>query len=118
MIAKVIEIARDFSKFPGPRYRVHGNFSGEEFRDEVLAAALRTEIDNDSVLTVVLDDVAGYGSSFLEEAFGGLLRAGFSKQDLDRHLQIVARTSRFRHHAVRAREYIEEEAARQVQELH
>lgn len=111
-MSKVIEVAEKFSRTPGPRYKIHGDFSGEEFRDSYLVGALRSAIDQDSVLTVVLDDVAGYGSSFLEEAFGGLLRHGFTKDQVDKHLRIEARTSRFKHHAIAAYEYIEEEAAR------
>ena len=35
------------------------------------------------------DDVAGFGSSFLEEAFGGLVREeGMTKEFLDKHLLI------------------------------
>lgn len=117
-MARIIEIANDFTKFPGPRYRIHGDNSGEEFRDQVLVDALRAAIAAGARLTVILDDVAGYGSSFLEEAFGGLLRVGFTKDDLDRHLQILARTDRFKHHAVRAQEYIAEEATRQLEKLH
>jgi len=109
---RVIEIAEEFSRFPGPRYKQHGDFSGEEFREEILVPALRAAKDQDSVLIVVLDDVAGYGSSFLEEAFGGLIRAGFSREELDKHLRIEARTSRFKHHAVRAATYIKEAAGR------
>lgn len=108
----MLHIAEAFSRFPGPRYKIHGDFSGEVFRDEYLSHALRAAIDQNTTLTVVLDDVAGYGSSFLEEAFGGLLRHGFTKDEVDGHLEIVARTPRFQHHALRARSYIEDEAAR------
>ncbi|WP_321384034.1 DUF4325 domain-containing protein [Rhizobium sp.] len=106
-----IEVSQDFTRYPGPRYREHGDFSGEQFREEVLKKALRSAIDANSVLVVVLDDVAGYGSSFLEEAFGGLIRHGFSKHDLDNHLQIVANTDRFKHHERRAKAYIDEAAS-------
>jgi hypothetical protein len=38
---------------------------------------------------VVIDDVEGYGSSFLEEAFGGLVRKGhFSAETLREKLKI------------------------------
>lgn len=117
-MSDVIEIATRFSRYPGPRYQAHGENSGEEFRATVLEPALRTAIQNRTVLTVVLDDVAGYGSSFLEEAFGGLLRHGHTKAELDAHLKIVARTARFQHHALRARTYIEDEAKRQVEKTH
>jgi hypothetical protein len=38
---------------------------------------------------VVLDNTAGYGSSFLEEAFGGLVRAGIAKRDLSELLVLI-----------------------------
>ncbi len=60
---------KDFSKFPGPRFSELGDFSGEDFRDNHLIPAL----EKDDV-EVNLDGVFGYGSSFLEEAFGGLVR--------------------------------------------
>jgi len=117
-MSNLIEIAREFSRYPGPRYRQHGDFSGEQFREELLIPALRRAIAGNDLLTVVLDDVAGYGSSFLEEAFGGLLRSGFRKAELDRHLRIIARTPRFQHHALRAQSYITDEASRSIAKAH
>ena len=48
------------------------------------------------MVTVVMDGVAGYGPSFLEEAFGGLVRKeGFDKQSLESRLKLVtARSNR------------------------
>lgn len=63
---------KDFTKFPGPRYAELGAYSGEEFRDTILYPAFITE---DSI-SVNFDGVFGYGSSFLEESFGGLVRKG------------------------------------------
>lgn len=41
------------------------------------------------VVRVKLDGVSGFGSSFLEEAFGGLVRVeGFSPDDLKKRLEI------------------------------
>jgi hypothetical protein len=113
-----IAVARDFTRYPGPRYRNSGPYSGEQFRDEVLVPKLREAISVAGRVIVDLDDVAGYGSSFLEETFGGLVRLGFSKEELDEHLIIVARSPQFRHHAVRAREYIEEAAGRSLALAH
>ncbi|WP_335918322.1 STAS-like domain-containing protein [Shewanella algae] len=64
---------RDFSKFPGPRYIKLGPYSGEEFRDNHLIPFIQ---NTDGQFGVDLDGVIGYGSSFLEEAFGGLVRKG------------------------------------------
>lgn len=78
---RVIKVS-DFSKFPGPRYKKLGKFSGEEFRESVLIPAISDGVDD---LEINLDGVFGYGSSFLEEAFGGLVRAGI-KADTMRKL--------------------------------
>ncbi len=62
---------KDFSVFPGPRTKELGENSGEAFRDDILIPAIR-ECEQ---VRVNLDGVFGYGSSFLEEVFGGLVRA-------------------------------------------
>lgn len=61
---------KDFSTTPGARYRHLGKASGEEFRDDVLVPAF----EKDKTLIINLDGVRGYGSSFLDEAFAGLVR--------------------------------------------
>lgn len=61
----------EFTKYPGPRYINLGSNSGEKFREEYLITALKES----SEISVNLDGVLGYGSSFLEEIFGGLVRA-------------------------------------------
>jgi hypothetical protein len=103
---RTLSVSKDFTRYPGPRYRKNGEFSGQQFREEKLIPELRGAIEAGDLLTVILDDVAGYGSSFLEEAFGGLVREGFSVTDLEDHLRIVADTSRFKHHKKRAETYI------------
>ncbi|BCK06403.1 TPA: STAS-like domain-containing protein [Vibrio cholerae] len=64
---------KEFTKFPGARYKHLGPYSGEEFRDEKLIPAIE---QNGKELIVNLDGVFGYGSSFLEEIFGGCIRKG------------------------------------------
>lgn len=63
----------EFSEFPGPRYESLGPSSGEGFRKQVLLKNIATDGGN---FSVVLDGAYGYGSSFLDEAFGGLIRDG------------------------------------------
>ncbi len=65
-----INIARDFSRLPAGRFRADGPYSGERFREELL----RKPLDSGADLVIVFDGARGYGSSFLEEAFGGLVR--------------------------------------------
>lgn len=69
----------DFTEFPGPRYEKIGEFSGARFRDEVLIEAIK--LHGPDNIAVDLDGTAGYGSSFLEEAFGGLVRSNVIKPE-------------------------------------
>jgi len=80
-----IDIASEFSVTPAGRFYSDGPDSGERFRDEFLVPALRSS----EPLTIRIDGTAGYGSSFLEEAFGGLVRGGFDKEELVKRLDIV-----------------------------
>ena len=69
-----VSVAQDFSVTPGPRYKEEGDFSGEEFRDEVLEGKYQEAREANAKLDVNLDGTLGYGTSFLEEVFGGLAR--------------------------------------------
>lgn len=75
---KIIYI-KEFSKYPGPRYESLGENSGEKFRDSFLIPAM---MENDAI-SVDFDGVFGYGSSFLEEAFGGLVRKGVDRNKVE-----------------------------------
>ena len=85
MSTQVISIAKDFSPTPAGRYRSDGPFPGEKFRDDLLLPALRRDAEH---VTVELDGTAGFGSSFLEEAFGGLVRCGINPATLRQRLKI------------------------------
>ena len=105
MNTKTINIAEDFSRYPSGRYVSDGLFSGEEFRNDILAPALK---DNDKVI-VILDGVNGYPSSFTEEAFGGLVREGlFDKEQLDEKLEIEYTNQVYRSYALEIKEYIDD----------
>ena len=83
-----ISIAKDFSNVPIGRYKTDNKFSGENFRDQLLEPKLR-ELTEGEKLTVDIREIEGYGSSFLEEAFGGLVRKGyFTKEELHEKLKI------------------------------
>ncbi|EGT0642947.1 STAS-like domain-containing protein [Citrobacter braakii] len=56
---------------PGPRFNSLGPSSGEDFRGWIVK-----ELKRSHDLTIDLDGTEGYGSSFLEESFGGLIREG------------------------------------------
>ena len=67
-------VALEFSKTPGPRYIKEGEFSGELFRKNILLPKLIEAINKNEKLLIDLDGTAGFGTSFLEESFGGLIR--------------------------------------------
>ena len=76
-----------FSRYPFGRYEEDGPYSGEVFRKKILLPAFRK--DND-IVEVILDGARGLGSSFLEEAFGGLVREGIPAADVHRRLKVVS----------------------------
>lgn len=67
----VINVASQFTRTPGGRYKTDGRFSGEEFREKILEPAYRSGAQE---IVVNFDGVLGLSASFLEEAFGGLVR--------------------------------------------
>lgn len=81
-----INIARDFSKYPAGRFTKDGPFSGEYFRKKFL----EPNIEKYDTIVIQLDGARGYGSSFLEEAFGGLVRKGYSPTLVKKKIEIQA----------------------------
>ena len=61
-----LSIARDFSPTPGPRTRREGDFSGEQFLDELLKPKFIQARDSNESLVVDFDGAVGYATSFLE----------------------------------------------------
>lgn len=80
-----INVAKQFTRLPGARYIRLGPYSGEEFREKFLVEPLRAG----KSVVVELDGVRGYGSSFLEEAFGGVVRQlGLTVEDAQSRLLV------------------------------
>lgn len=78
----MIRIAQDFTEFPGGRYPEDGDGNGTTFREKFLLPA----INRKQKTTIVLDGTRGYPSSFLEEAFGGLIRQGITADQISEYL--------------------------------
>lgn len=98
---------RDFAPSPGGRFVSDGEYSGEWFREEILAPALRKASTESEALVVILDGTSGYGSSFLEEAFGGLIRLKrATPSDVREYLKIEANSPLYRPYKVLAEKYI------------
>lgn len=69
-----ISVADDYTKRPGGRFISDGEYSGQDFRERLLLPKYMEAKREGEKLCVNLDGGYGYGSSFLEEAFGGLVR--------------------------------------------
>lgn len=95
----------DFSEFPGPRYRKLGPNSGEDFRETVLAPAIMQQGGD---ITIDLDGTAGYGSSFLDEAFGGLVRTGQATPSQARQISENLKCKDDPSYILEIRDYIED----------
>lgn len=98
-----ISIARDFSEYPAGRYEDDGDYNGTKFRKVHLVPPLNDQ----KILKVIFDGVAGLGSSFLEEAFGGLVREeGMTEAFLDEYLQLSTSEEDLEDFVELARKYI------------
>lgn len=87
----ILNISKDFSRCPGARFRSEGDYSGEEFREELLSPYIHDALNQGVKLKIVLDGSAGYSTAFIEESFGGLIRNdGFSLDDLMKTLIFVS----------------------------
>lgn len=107
-MSSTIRIAKDFSDVPSGRFLADGDFNGQKFREEWLVPLL----EKDEVVDVVFDDAEGYGSSFLEEAFGGLVRMhGYTREFLAKHLRLVAQSLTGQRYKRIAQSFIDEALA-------
>lgn len=67
-----IVILKDFTDSPGARYRDDGDFSGQEFLEDLLLPKFEEAVTGNYKLLVDVDGVWGYPSSFLSGSFGKL----------------------------------------------
>lgn len=106
MATSRILLATEFSPFPAGRYYTDGPNSGERFREEFLVPALKRS----EPVVIELDGTLGFGSSFLEEAFGGLVRVhGYTAAELKALLDLKCSVSTY---TKRVWQYIDEEDER------
>ncbi|EMY60651.1 STAS-like domain-containing protein [Leptospira terpstrae] len=86
---EVVLKIKEFSITPGTRHIDEGPFSGEEFRINVLTDKYREAKNNNKKLLIDLDGTIGYGTSWLEEAFGGLARE-WDKEDILSRISFIS----------------------------
>ena len=81
------KVATEFYKRPLGRNRNQGTYTGEAFREDHLVPLLK-RLSPGEKLSLDFTGVTMNGSSFLEEAFGGLIRNhNYSRQDLETLLE-------------------------------
>jgi hypothetical protein len=87
----IYKIAKEFGVTTGPRFIHEGENSGEKLRTQYFFPFLKKAIAENKLVVVDLDGVVGYGTSFLEETFGGLIRyEGLSHDMVKKHLKFVS----------------------------
>lgn len=62
----------DFSEKLGSRYRIDGDFSGQQFLEDLLLPKFEKAVTENYLLFIDLDGVWGYPSSFTSGSFGKL----------------------------------------------
>ena len=91
MTIKAINIAKDFSEYPYGRHKKYSHTSGVRLRDDYIVPLLESMRKGEcSLIVIELDGAQGYGSGFLEEAFGGLVRLGYPKSMLLDRMSIIS----------------------------
>lgn len=86
-----LNIAKEFSTTPGSRKIKESVFSGEKLRSEILFPLVKKAMTENSKIEINLDGTAGFGTSFLEEAFGGLIRENkLDYNDLSKRLSFIS----------------------------
>lgn len=85
-----IKICDDFTDVPGGRYIKEGKYSGEEFRDSILKEKIYEAEKLGDKLIIDFDGCYGFSTSFLEEAFGGMVRV-YKKVNILDFIDIVSR---------------------------
>ena len=107
---KVLNIARDFSFEPAGRYLTDGDASGEAFRENYLKPKIELLKEGEKLIIILDDGIQAYSSSFLREAFAGMVKYGYiSKDSLLDKLSITYKDGSFKFYVDKIKSYILEE---------
>lgn len=105
-----LSIAKDFSPYPDGRYRKDGDWCGEAFRDDKLLPAFKAAMKQGDTLEISLDGVQILSPSFLDEAFGGLVRKlieqGVGVDLIEKTIKITATSSELDYFIAKAMGYM------------
>ena len=106
----IISISRDFSRTPAGRVPKDGPFNGQRFRQEHLDPALAKVIGTQNKVIVEFSDADSYSSSFLEEAFGGLVRSHkYNSEEIRKVLVLKTNDPVYAAYVADAKDYMERE---------
>ena len=104
-----INIAKDFSPVPMGRYKADGDKSGQVFREKLLLPKIQAALAKKEFLNIDFTGMYGVHSSFLEEAFGGLVRHHkLNPEDVLKTIVFLPEKSHFDLYIELAKEYIRE----------
>ena len=104
-----LSIAKEYSAYPAGRYTTDGPFNATRFRNDYLVPAIEKAYAKGAHLVVLLDGVGAYSSSFLEEAFGGLVRkTDLPLEAISSTLRIEARDPAYFSAKLDAEQYLSE----------
>jgi len=88
---KTVKIRDDYNWSTGSRLIIEGPHSGEDFRIKFFYPMIIDAIASNETLTIDFDGGIGYGTSWLEEVFGGVIRKDrVDAQDVRKHLRLIA----------------------------
>lgn len=86
---KTLSIYEKYSEFTGLRHCDISENSGEDFYHKVLNGVFHEALQANEKLTVILDKVDGYASSFLDEAFGNLVY-DYTLEKVKKNVEIIS----------------------------
>lgn len=96
-----INIAKDFGIYPGARYRSDGDFSGEEFYEDILKPKFEEVLSaGDSSLSINFDGTYGYASSFISEVFIRLVKDFKDKKLIKSKMELITTDDPFLERAI------------------
>lgn len=82
----------DFSKTPNGRTSEDGPYNGYRYRVQFVRPAFKEALENNKVAQFDFDDIVPPGSSFLDEAFAGLIKEdGYPLDTVKKHISFISK---------------------------
>jgi hypothetical protein len=113
---RTLNIFEKYSEYTGLRHCNISDNSGEDFYHKILNKEFTTAFKNKEKLVVVLDQVDGYASSFLDEAFGNLVY-DFTLEEVKKNVEIISEQEPHWKTMIEEKTYIQWEKRRKNNEV-